>query len=186
VSGSDHLGLPVLRIPDPAPFCLLDPEWVKNEDQDPGLGSEMNVLDHFSESLETIFWLKNTSILKCGSGIFLTLDPGSGMEKIQIRDKNPGSATLVYWIAYCLSSCCSLPDVFYSTKYRCVGFGSIRITWCFLTQHHPRTVWLTLKHSAFLRVETKYRMLHFSSEFGLDPDTRFWWPKFKKTAVKKI
>jgi hypothetical protein len=33
------------------------------------------------------------------SGIFLTLDPGwkkfvSGMEKIRIRDKHPGSATL--------------------------------------------------------------------------------------------
>jgi hypothetical protein len=27
--------------------------------------------------------------------IFLTLDPGSGMEKIRIRDKHPGSATLV-------------------------------------------------------------------------------------------
>jgi hypothetical protein len=29
-----------------------------------------------------------------GSGIFLTLDPGSGLEKIRIRDKHPGSATL--------------------------------------------------------------------------------------------
>ncbi len=29
-----------------------------------------------------------------GSGIFLNLDPGSGMEKIRIRDKHPGSATL--------------------------------------------------------------------------------------------
>ncbi len=27
-------------------------------------------------------------------GIFLTLDPGSGMEKNRIRDKHPGSATL--------------------------------------------------------------------------------------------
>jgi hypothetical protein len=31
----------------------------------------MNILDHISESLETIFWVK-----KPGSGIFLTLDPG--------------------------------------------------------------------------------------------------------------
>jgi hypothetical protein len=53
---------------------------------------------HISESLETIFWVK---ILKSfdaysepGSVIFLTLDPGSGMEKIRIRDKDPGSATL--------------------------------------------------------------------------------------------
>jgi hypothetical protein len=29
-------------------------------------------------------------------GIFLTLDLGSGMEKIRIRDKHPGSATLKY------------------------------------------------------------------------------------------
>jgi hypothetical protein len=28
-------------------------------------------------------------------GIFLTLDPGFGMGKNQIRDKHPGSATLV-------------------------------------------------------------------------------------------
>jgi hypothetical protein len=28
------------------------------------------------------------------SGIFLTLDPGSGMEKIRIGDKHPESATL--------------------------------------------------------------------------------------------
>ncbi len=27
------------------------------------------------------------------------LDPGSGIEKIQIRDKHPGSATLVHGVA---------------------------------------------------------------------------------------
>jgi hypothetical protein len=46
----------------------------------------MNNPDHISESLETIFWVK---ILK-----FFYADPGSGMEKIRIRDgKNldPGS-----------------------------------------------------------------------------------------------
>jgi hypothetical protein len=47
-------------------------------------GSGMNHPDHISESLETIFWVK---ILK------LYADPGSGMEKIRIRDKHPGSAT---------------------------------------------------------------------------------------------
>jgi hypothetical protein len=30
-----------------------------------------------------------------GSGTFLTPDPGPAMEKIQIRDKHPGSATLL-------------------------------------------------------------------------------------------
>jgi hypothetical protein len=58
VSGSDQLGLPVLWIPDPAPFWLLDPGWLKNEDPDPGSGSEVNVLDHISESFKTIFGLK--------------------------------------------------------------------------------------------------------------------------------
>ncbi len=49
----------------------------------------MNNPDHISESLETIFWV---TILK-----FFNADPGSGMEKIQIRDgKNldPVSAAL--------------------------------------------------------------------------------------------
>jgi hypothetical protein len=56
----------------------------------------MNSLDHISECLVAIFWVK---IVK-----FLDADPGSGMEKIgiQIRDqgfgiwdKHPGSATPV-------------------------------------------------------------------------------------------
>jgi hypothetical protein len=47
----------------------------------------MNNPDHISESFETIFWVK---ILK-----FFYADPGSGMPKIRIRDKHPGSATLL-------------------------------------------------------------------------------------------
>jgi hypothetical protein len=43
--------------------------------------------DHISESFETIFWGK---IQK-----FFGADPGSEMEKIRIRDKHPGSATLL-------------------------------------------------------------------------------------------
>jgi hypothetical protein len=46
----------------------------------------MNNRDHTSESFETIFWAK---ILK-----FFDADPESGMEKIRIRDKTPGSAAL--------------------------------------------------------------------------------------------
>jgi hypothetical protein len=51
-------------------------------------GSGMKNPDHISESLETIFWWKNTSSILCGSG---TRDKGwkkfgSGMEKIRIRD----------------------------------------------------------------------------------------------------
>ncbi len=44
----------------------------------PRSGSGMNNPDHISESLETIFWVK---ILH-----FFDADPGSGMEKIRIRD----------------------------------------------------------------------------------------------------
>jgi hypothetical protein len=52
-----------------------------------GSGSGMNNPDHISESLETIFWVK---ILKFFDG-----EPGSVMENMWIRDKHPGSATLV-------------------------------------------------------------------------------------------
>ena len=52
-------------------------------------GSGMNIPDHISESLETIFWVK---ILK-----FFDADRapgwnkfGSGMVKIRIREKHPG------------------------------------------------------------------------------------------------
>jgi hypothetical protein len=46
----------------------------------------MNNPNHISESLETIFWVK---ILK-----FFDADPGSGMEKIRIRDgKNSDPGT---------------------------------------------------------------------------------------------
>jgi hypothetical protein len=48
----------------------------------------MNVLDHISEILETIFWVTIPKFFYADAdpGIFLTLDPGSGMEKIRIRD----------------------------------------------------------------------------------------------------
>ncbi len=60
----------------------------------------MNILDHISESLETIFWVK-IPVIKFfdadadpGSGNLFY--PGSGMKKFGsgIRDKHPGSATL--------------------------------------------------------------------------------------------
>jgi hypothetical protein len=55
---------------------IRDPGWVKSQVPDPGFGSELNNLDHISESLETIFWVK---ILK-----FFDADPG--WKKIRIRD----------------------------------------------------------------------------------------------------
>jgi hypothetical protein len=56
-----------------------------------GSGSGMNNLDHVSESLEAIFWVK---ILK-----FFDADPGWKKirirdGKVRIRDKHPGSVTL--------------------------------------------------------------------------------------------
>jgi hypothetical protein len=63
-------------------------------DKKSGSRSGMNNPDHISESLETIFWVK---ILK-----FFEADPG--WKKIRIRDKHPGSATLV-------NMCTCLPEV---------------------------------------------------------------------------
>jgi hypothetical protein len=58
---------------------IRDPGWVKNQDS----LSEMNVLNHISESLESIFGLKILKFFDAdpGSGILLTLDPGSGIER---------------------------------------------------------------------------------------------------------
>jgi hypothetical protein len=74
---------------------IRDPGWVKNQDPDPGL----NIPEHIFGSLETILWVKILKFFDADadpdSGIFLTLDPGSGTDKLQIRDKHPGSATLL-------------------------------------------------------------------------------------------
>ncbi len=68
---------------------------VKNQGPVPGSGFDMNIPDHISKSLQTVFWVKFFyADPDPGFGIFLTLDPGSGMEKIRIRDTDPGSATL--------------------------------------------------------------------------------------------
>ncbi len=81
-SGWSRSTKPVLRIRirDPVPFWPLNPGWVKRS------GSGMNILDHISEILETIFWVKILKFFDANadsdSGFFLTLDPRSGMEKI--------------------------------------------------------------------------------------------------------
>jgi hypothetical protein len=41
--------------------------------------SEMNIPDHVSESLETIFWVKILKFFNVDPGILFALDPGSGM-----------------------------------------------------------------------------------------------------------
>jgi hypothetical protein len=63
---------------------IRDRGWKKNRDP----GSRMNILDHISKSLETIFWVK---ILKFFIRIRIRdlLDPGSRIRdgKIVIRDQ---------------------------------------------------------------------------------------------------
>jgi hypothetical protein len=56
----------------------------------------MNILDHISESLETISCNKIIKFFDADAdpGSVHLFDPGSGMEKIRIREKHPGSATL--------------------------------------------------------------------------------------------
>jgi hypothetical protein len=70
--------------PDPGLFSFLIPGSGigNNQDPDPGSGSEMNNLDHISESLKKQFFgLKNLSSL-----VRIRMEKfGSGMEKIWIR-----------------------------------------------------------------------------------------------------
>jgi hypothetical protein len=54
-----------------------------------GSGSGMNKTDHIFESLEKIFWMK---ILK-----FFDADPGSGLEKIRIRDGKNSDPDPQHW-----------------------------------------------------------------------------------------
>jgi len=62
--------------PDPVPFLPLEP----------GSGMDKNQATyHISERLETHYMR---------IGILNLFDPGSGMEKIWIRNKHPGPATL--------------------------------------------------------------------------------------------
>ncbi len=57
-------------VSDPGHLGIDPGSWIRDrylKNQDP---------DHISESSETMFRVKNAKILWCGSGIFLTLDPG--------------------------------------------------------------------------------------------------------------
>jgi hypothetical protein len=63
----------VLRIRDPVPFRPLDPGWVKNQDPNPGSGFGMDIPDHTSENLETMFWVKKTYFFDAD------VDPVSGI-----------------------------------------------------------------------------------------------------------
>jgi hypothetical protein len=80
-------------VADPGSGAFLTP-WIRDPrswmGKKSGSGSGMNNPDHISESVETIFGVQILEFFYAvpdpGSGIFLTLDPGSGMEKIRIRD----------------------------------------------------------------------------------------------------
>jgi hypothetical protein len=52
----------------------------------------MNSPDHISESLEPTFWVKTLKLFDADPG---WKKFGSGMEKIRIRDKHLGYATLI-------------------------------------------------------------------------------------------
>ncbi len=54
-------------------------------------------------------------------GIFLTLDPGPGMEKIRIRDKHPGSASCFIWKGECREIKANLTE--YSKILKCARLG---------------------------------------------------------------
>jgi hypothetical protein len=73
------------HVADPVPFLSMDPGWKKTgssiPDGEKKSGSGKNIANNFSASLETVYRAKSTSILRDG--------------KIRIRDKHPGSTTLV-------------------------------------------------------------------------------------------
>jgi hypothetical protein len=60
----------------------------KNQDPDPGSGSWMNILDHISESLETIFWIKILKFFDADAEpVFGNLfEPRSGIREKHLPD----------------------------------------------------------------------------------------------------
>jgi hypothetical protein len=68
-------------------------------DKKSGSRSGMNNPDHVSESLETMFWVKMLKFFDADPE-WKNLNLGSGMEKFQIWDKHPGSATLSHIVFY--------------------------------------------------------------------------------------
>ncbi len=120
-----------IRIRNLVLFC----PWIR----DGKTGSRMNIPDKFSESLETVFRVKNTWILWCGSGsetrnlfdagsgIFLTLDSGSRMEKfrsgINIPDPEP-------WYTRILLLFRVIPVAVYLYEYHAYDVGMMLTGWC--------------------------------------------------------
>ncbi len=56
----------------------------KNQDPDPESG--MNIPDHISDSLETIFWIRNTKFFDPDLGSGNLFDLNTGWRNYRIRD----------------------------------------------------------------------------------------------------
>ncbi len=81
--------------PGPMPSWPLDPGWVKSQDPYPGWTTRIIFPRAF---IKPFFGLKYlNSLTNPGSGMekIRIREPGSSMEKSRIRNKHPGSATLV-------------------------------------------------------------------------------------------
>ncbi len=81
-----------MRIRDPGIRCLFDPLILDGKKTGFGSGIRDEQPGSYFRQLRNNFWVK---ILK-----FFDVEPGPGMEKIRIRDKHPGSATLHVPIMY--------------------------------------------------------------------------------------
>jgi hypothetical protein len=77
--------------------CFLTPRSRIRDGRNPDLRSGINISDHISKSLVTIFGLKNTLVLFCGSGsgIQYLFDPGFGTEKFGSETNIPYPATVI-------------------------------------------------------------------------------------------
>ncbi len=123
--------------------CLFDPwsrdpGWVKIQDR----GSGLNNPDHISKSLGTIFSLKYLDSFMAdpdpGSGVFLTLDPGSGMAKFGSGINIPDPQHCFFTFLFLLGL-------------------RFRKPFCFLIQQ------FTLSYTSHFKVYLKYIPLSFCS-----------------------
>jgi hypothetical protein len=107
----EHASLPVLRIRirDPVPFWPLNPGpgMGKNQDLYPGSASGMSNPDHFSESAETIFWVKIrvNSLMRIRDLRWKNSDPGWNKfgSGINIADPQYCSPISVFLTLICCS-----------------------------------------------------------------------------------
>jgi hypothetical protein len=80
--------------PDPGSGAFLTPGSGIQDEQKTRIRIRDDKPNHISESSETIFELKYlNSLMRIWDG--KNLVPGSGMEKIRIKDKHPGSIILL-------------------------------------------------------------------------------------------